>query len=63
VLLPKSVIVGYGRHSETAQVLVNNEGLTNLSLLKIQSFPLGNLGGVEFMRFKIIKIIKNYLTA
>ena len=33
----------YGRHSETERVLVNNEGLAILSLLKIQSGLLGNL--------------------
>ncbi len=43
MLLPNVVIVDYGRHSETERVLVNNEGVTNLSLLKIQSSPLGNL--------------------
>lgn len=43
MLLPKSVMVGYGRHSETDPVSVNNEGLAILSLLKIQSVPLGNL--------------------
>ena len=43
VLLPKSVMVGYGRHSETERVSVNCEGLAILSLLKIQSVPLGNL--------------------
>ena len=37
MLLPKSVMIGYGRHSETERVLVNNEGLTIQSLLKIQS--------------------------
>jgi hypothetical protein len=36
-------MVGYGRHSETERVLVNDEGLALLSLLKIQSSPLGNL--------------------
>jgi hypothetical protein len=36
-------MVGYGGHSETERVLVNNEGITILSLLKIQSGPLGNL--------------------
>ena len=36
-------MVGYGRHSETERVLVNNEGLAILSLLKIQSGLLGNL--------------------
>jgi hypothetical protein len=45
-------MIGYGRHSETAPVLVSDEGITTLSLLKIQSFPLGNLGGVKFMHFK-----------
>jgi len=33
---------GYDRRSETARVLVNNEGQSILSLLKIQSDPLGN---------------------
>jgi hypothetical protein len=37
-------MIGYGRHSETERVLVNSEGLTIQSLLKIQSTPLGNLG-------------------
>ena len=37
------LLQGYGRHSETERVLVNNEGLAILSLLKIQSDPLGNL--------------------
>jgi len=37
-------MIGYGRHSETERVLVSDEGLTILSLLKIQSTPLGNLG-------------------
>lgn len=38
----------YGGHSETEQVLVDNEGLAILSLLKIQSGPLGNLGEPPF---------------
>jgi len=38
-------MVGYDGHSETERVLVNNEGLAIQSLLKIQSDPLGNLGG------------------
>jgi hypothetical protein len=46
-------MIGYGRHSETERVLVGNEELITLNWLKIQSFPLGNLGGVEFMHFKI----------
>ena len=37
-------MVDYGRHSETERVLVSDEGLTILSLLKIQSDPLGNMG-------------------
>ena len=48
MLLPKSAMIGYGRHSETERVLVNNEGLTIQSLLKIQSGPLGNLGDQPF---------------
>ena len=39
-------MVGYGGHSETAEVLVNNEGLAIPSLLKIQSDPLGNPGDI-----------------
>ena len=35
-------LADYGRHSETERVLVNYEGLAVLSLLKIQSSPLGN---------------------
>ena len=41
-------MVDYGRHSETERVLVNDEGLAILSLLKIQSGPLGNLGEPPF---------------
>ena len=41
-------MVDNGRHSETERVLVNNEGLAILSLLKIQSGPLGNLGDQPF---------------
>jgi hypothetical protein len=35
-------MVDYGRHSETERVLVSDEGLAILSLLKIQSGPMGN---------------------
>ena len=42
-LLTKSVMIGYVRRSETERVWVNNDSLINLSLLKIQSAPLGNL--------------------
>ena len=38
-LLPKSVMIGYGRLSTTERPSVNNEGLINLSWLKIQSTP------------------------
>ena len=41
-------LIGYGRASTTERVLVNNEGLVNLSLLKIQSAPLGNLRDQAF---------------
>jgi len=41
-------MVDNGRHSETERVLVDNEGLAILSLLKIQSGPLGNLGEPPF---------------
>jgi len=33
--------------------LVNNEGLAILSLLKVQSVPLGNLGGAAFIQRKV----------
>jgi len=42
VLLPKIVIVDNGRYSETERVLVNNDGLAILNLLKIQSDLIGN---------------------
>jgi hypothetical protein len=35
-------MIGYGRHSETERVLVNNDGLVIQSLLKIQSGLVGN---------------------
>ena len=41
-------MIGYGRHSETERVLVNNEGLTILSLLKIQSGVIGNSDDLSF---------------
>ena len=44
MLLPKSVMIGYGGHSETERVLVLNDGLINQIRLEIQSDPLGNLG-------------------
>jgi hypothetical protein len=39
-------MIDYGRHSETERVLVSDEGVTVLSLLKIQSDPLGNMGDI-----------------
>lgn len=39
-------MVGHDTLSETAEVLVGDEGLAILSLLKVQSVPLGNLGGM-----------------
>jgi hypothetical protein len=51
-------MVGYGRHSETAEVLVNCEGLAILSLLKVQSFLFGNLEGTVYY----INKTKNFVT-
>jgi hypothetical protein len=50
-------MVGYDRLSETAEVLVNSDGLAIPSLLKVQSFPFGNLGGVVYLAWKKNKII------
>ena len=36
-------MIGYDRRSETERVLVNDEGLAILSLLKIQSGSYGNI--------------------
>jgi DNA-directed RNA polymerase II subunit RPB1 len=41
-------MIGYGRHSETERVLVNSEGLTIQSLLKIQSDVIGNSDDLSF---------------
>ena len=48
MLLPKSVMVGYGRHSETERVLVINDSLTNLKWLKIQSDVIRNYDDLSF---------------
>jgi len=40
---PNSLMIGHGSLSETAKASVNNDGLINLSLLKVQSSLLGNL--------------------
>jgi hypothetical protein len=37
-------LAGYGRVSQTERELVDDEGIASLSLLKVQSDPLGNLG-------------------
>uniref|UniRef100_A0A6C0D3E6 Uncharacterized protein n=1 Tax=viral metagenome TaxID=1070528 RepID=A0A6C0D3E6_9ZZZZ len=42
-------MVGHDTLSETAEVLVNDEGLAIRSLLKVQSFPFGNIGGAAYM--------------
>ena len=44
-LEPNSDMIGYGSVSETAKVSVNNEGLINPSLLKVQSSLLRNKKG------------------
>ena len=44
MLLSKSVMVGYDGHSETAEVLVNNDGLAIPIKLKVYSVPIGNNG-------------------
>ena len=48
------ILTGYGRASTTERVLVNDEGLVNLSLLKIQSAPLGNLRESAFDGDKLL---------
>ena len=42
-LLPNDDLLVYGRVSETERIWVDEEGLSNLSQLKIQSSPFGNL--------------------
>jgi len=41
-LEPNSAMIGQGSVSETAKASVNNEGLINPSLLKVQSSLIGN---------------------
>ena len=48
MLLSKSVMIGYERHSETERDSVYNDGLINQNMLKIQSVSLGNLRGQTF---------------
>jgi len=45
-------MVGYDRHSETAEVLVNNDGLAIPSLLEVQSFLFGNIEGAVYLAWK-----------
>jgi hypothetical protein len=45
--------VDYGALSETAEVLVNYEGLAIRSLLKVQSFPIGNTGGAAWTAYTV----------
>jgi hypothetical protein len=42
-------MIGYDRHSETERVFVGNEELTTLNWRKIQSVPIGNIGGAAYM--------------
>jgi len=49
-------LVDHDTLSETERVLVNDEGLAIPSLLKIQSVPLGNLGGAACMQSENIDI-------
>jgi len=54
-------LVDHDTLSETERVLVNDEGLAIPSLLKIQSVPLGNLGGAAYMQWKIsILVFDNF---
>jgi len=47
-LLPKSAtLLAHGRASETERIWVDDEGLSNLSRLKIQSSLYGNIGDTE----------------
>jgi hypothetical protein len=45
-LLPKSVIVGHGRGSETERKLIPNEDLANLRGFKIQCQPIAKVMGL-----------------
>lgn len=46
-LLPKGDMLAYGRASETERGLVDNDGLSNLNRLKIQSLPFAKALGVQ----------------
>jgi hypothetical protein len=44
----RSLWLDYGRHTETERVLVDNDRLTILNQLKIQSGPFGNTRELPF---------------
>jgi hypothetical protein len=46
-LLPKGVMLAYGRASETERIWVVYDGISNQRRLKIQSIPLGKLRGTR----------------
>lgn len=46
---PKGAKLAYGSPSETERVWVDNEGISNLNRLKIQSIPLGKLRGTRVL--------------
>ncbi len=47
-LEPKSAMIGHGSVSETAKVLVFDEDLINLRMLKVQSSLHGNMRGYRW---------------
>ena len=50
-------MVGHDALSETAEVLVNDEGLAIPSLLKVQSVHLGNLVGTAYLPEKLLLFV------
>lgn len=54
-LLPKLVMIEYGRASTTERVLVSNDGVINLNLLKIQSSPIWKQIGINGMLNQVIQ--------
>lgn len=61
-LLPKSVMVGYGRGSETERKLGLNEELAILMTLNTQSNPVAKVIGISYVLFLLKKIIQITLT-
>jgi len=51
-------MIGYDRHSETERVFLDDDGVINQSLGKIQSFPTGNFWGVTVFITENIIIMK-----